>query len=402
MLYDLLIIGAGASGLMCGMTAAQRGRRVLILEHNDRPGQKILISGGGRCNFSNENISAENYISQNPDFCRSALSRFKTEDILKFLDAHKIQYVKEAGGEFFCKGSARLIHSALVSAAMKAGAKIVTGCGEISVSKDGSFVVRAGQKAFSAKALVVATGGISYPKLGASGIGHRIAAQFGINVTELRPGLVPFVMGGTHSAFCRRLAGISLEVEATCKRKRFKGAMLFTHTGLSGPAMLQTSLYWDKSLPISINALPNMDIATLLERERAGGNKVLLKNFLSGLLPRRFVESWCDLQKIEQRPMCAYPEKRLKEISALMKAWQLRPAATEGYDIAEVTLGGVDTREISSKTFESLKVPGLYFIGEVLDVTGELGGYNLHWAWASGHAAGTTGHGASLLFSLIF
>lgn len=388
MIHDMIIIGAGASGLMCGMTAARKGKRVLVLEHNDRSGQKILVSGGGRCNFSNENISAENYISQNPDFCRSALSRFKTEDILKFLDAHKIQYVKEAGGEFFCKGSARLIHSALVSATLKAGAKIVTGCGEISVSKEDHFSVRAGQKAFSAKALVVATGGISYPKLGASGIGHKIAAGFGINVTELRPGLVPFVMGETHSAFCRKLAGISFEVEATCNRKRFKGAMLFTHTGLSGPAMLQLSLYWDKGLPISIDALPDVDIATVFERERTKGNKVLLKNFLSGLLPRRFVESWCELQKIEQRPLCAYSEKGLRDISALLKAWQLRPTSTEGYDIAEVTVGGVDTKGISSKTFESLKVPGLYFIGEVLDVTGELGGYNLHWAWASGHAAG--------------
>ncbi len=337
---DVIIIGAGASGLMCGMTAARRGRSVLILEHNDRPGQKILVSGGGRCNFSNENISAENYISQNPDFCRSALSRFKTADILNFLDTHKIQYVKEAGGEFFCKGSARLIHSALVSTAMKAGAKIVTGCGEVSVSKKDHFIIRAGEKIFDTKALVVATGGLSYPKLGASGIGHKLAAQFGINVIELRPGLVPFVMGGAYSAFCRRLAGISLDVEATCNRKKVKGAMLFTHTGLSGPAMLQLSLYWDKGLPISIDVLPDVDIAAVLESERVKGSKVLLKNFLSGLLPRRFVESWCDLQKIEQRPICAYSEKGLKAISALMKAWQLRPASTEGYDIAEVTVGG--------------------------------------------------------------
>lgn len=339
MLYDVLIIGAGASGLLCGVTAALRGKRVLLLDHNKRPGQKILASGGGRCNFSNEGVSAENYISKNQDFCRSAISRFKTADILNFLDAHKIQYIREDGEKLFCKGSSRFIHSALVSAALKAGAKIFTDCGKISVSKGGCFVAHAKQETFNAKVLVVAAGGLSYKNLGATDLGHKLARRFGHKITEVRPGLVPLIFSNEDKERFKGLAGVSFGAKVSCGGKSFDGGVVLTHTGLSGPAILQISSYWRP------------------------GEKILVE---FSNLPRR-----------------------LKKVLKDTPHFEFIPSGTAGLDKAEVTVGGVSTDEISSKTMESKRVKGLYFIGEVLDVTGELGGYNLHWAWASGHAAGS-------------
>ncbi len=337
---QVVIIGAGASGLMCAIEAGKRGRKVIVIDHSGSAGRKIFASGGGRCNFTNLNIGEENYISTNEGFVRSALARFTPDKITELLKKHNISYRHKTAGQLFCAGSSRQVVNMLMQECKKAGVTfLLNNKIETIEKKDATFIIKCGQKTFKADALVVATGGLSYPKLGASDFGYKIARQFGIKVTECRPALVPLRFGVSDMRIVGNLSGVSLKVKVTCNKQSFVDDMLFTHSGLSGPAILQISSYWRPGDVIILN-LPS-----------------------DQHLPRRL--AGLDLHN-----------------------WKLKPIGTMGYNEAEVTSGGVDTKEISSKTFESRKISGLYFIGEVLDVTGQLGGYNLHWAWASGFAAG--------------
>jgi predicted Rossmann fold flavoprotein len=388
MTIDAIIIGGGASGLMCAVTAARRGKKVVVLEHARGAAQKVLVSGGGRCNFSNTNISADNFVSKNPDFCRSAISRYATRDILAFMDRHKISYVEKDNGQLFCNGSARLIVGVFLKECRDHKVKLITGCEVQDVSRGRIFTVKTDKGSFSAPALVVASGGVSYQKLGATGIGYDIARQFGLNVNATRPGLVPFVLKKADREYFGRLAGVSVNVELKYQTRRFNGGLLFTHKGLSGPVILQTSLYWEPGEKIVVDFLPGQDIHEDVKAEHGRGSRVLLKNYLGKFLPISLAEALCKRVRIEQKPLASYSSVEIQGLAPKLRSCEIVPAATEDFETAEVTLGGVDTTGISSKTFESEKVEGLYFVGEVLDVTGQLGGYNLHWAWASGHAAG--------------
>lgn len=389
MVFDAIVIGAGASGLMCALTAAGRGRRVIVLDHNAEAGRKIMLSGGGRCNFSNMDVSSDHYISSNPHFCKSALSRFGADDFLQMMKESQISFLQEEDGRLFCKGPARLILEMLVNGCRARGVEIIGRCGVRRVSKGDVFEVYCYRRTFESKELIIATGGLSYMNLGASGLGYDVARYFGMNVIEPRPGLVPLVFKRKEKDFFCRLAGVSMcEVGVVCGGENFRGAVLITHRGLSGPAILDASLYWTEGKDISIDLFPNLDLQTELEDEKARGSRALLKNCLASHLPKRFAESWCEWNCIEQKPIAGYSHAQIRDVASKLKVWNFVPHSTEGFDSAEVTGGGVDTDQISSKTFESKIVRGLYFIGEVLDVTGRLGGYNLHWAWSSGHAAG--------------
>jgi predicted Rossmann fold flavoprotein len=383
--WDVIIIGAGASGLFCAIECGRRGRSVLVLDHADRACSKVLVSGGGRCNFTNLNVTPAHYLSSNPHFCRSALARFTPGDLLAILKAHRIPFFEKEAGQLFCARTSRDIASSLKQECDNANAVVRLGCRIDSVKKEERFRLVTGQGIFLADSLVVATGGLSYQNLGASGFGHDLARQFGLNVIPPRPALVPFTWRGPDKKMFQGLAGVSVECAISCGKKEFPGSMLFTHRGLSGPAALQASLYWNRGEALAIDLLPGEDMAAVFETGR--GAKLELKTVLSRFFPRRFADLWCGLFA-PSRPINQYSEKDLRAIVERLHAWRIIPGGTEGYGTAEVTAGGVDTDEISSKTMEAKKVPGLYFIGEVLDVTGELGGYNLHWAWASGHAAG--------------
>ncbi len=381
---DVIIIGAGASGLFCAIECGKRGRSVLVLDHGDRIGSKILISGGGRCNFTNLNISADHYLSGNRHFCRSALARFTPQDMLSLLKKHGIKFYEKEEGQLFCAGSSRDIVAMLQNECRDAGVEVLTKCRISGARKENVFKVKTEQRTFHSGSFVVATGGMSYPNLGASGFGFDIARQFGLKVTQLRPALVPLSFSAHDQKIFRDLAGISLDGAVTSGSTRFRGGILFTHRGLSGPAILQVSSYWTKGTSIIIDLLPETkDLFAATRRSRKE-----LRNLLSEYFPKRFVESWCDLHQLPSKPIIQHSDKELRSIMERLHAWEVKPSGTEGYHTAEVTAGGVDTEDISSKTMEALKVPGLYFIGEVLDVTGQLGGYNLHWAWASGRAAG--------------
>jgi predicted Rossmann fold flavoprotein len=382
---DVIIVGAGASGLFCAMECGKRGRSVLVLDHAGRICSKVLISGGGRCNFTNRNITADDYLSGNPHFCRSALARFTPRDMLSLLKKHGIAWYEKEAGQLFCVHSARDIVAMLRSECHDAGVDIRLQSVIRKVSKEDSFAVETEEGTFLSESLVVATGGLSYRNLGASGFGHALARQFGLTVTELKPALVPLVFSpGDQKAFAG-LAGISLDASIACGRRNFRGNILFTHRGLSGPAALQASSSWKKEMPVTIDLFPDAEPGAVFSAVR--GSRIELRNLLGRSFPKRFVEAWCK-RYVPSRPLVAYSDKELREIEERLHAWEIRPAGTEGYDRAEVTAGGVDTGGISSKTMEAGAVSGLYFIGEVLDVTGRLGGYNLHWAWASGHAAG--------------
>jgi predicted Rossmann fold flavoprotein len=376
--FDVVVIGGGAAGMMCALTAGRRGRSVALLEHNDRVGKKIAISGGGRCNFTNLRAGPDNYLSASPDFCRSALARFRPSDFLAMVEQHGIAYHEKTLGQQFCNTSSRAIIEMLVAECREAGVKILCGCTVQDARKPGGFALETSHGSMEAGSLVVATGGLSFPKLGATDFGHRLAAQFGLRVTALRPGLVPLVWEEGDSAFVE-LSGLSLPVTAACGGARFAEAMLFTHRGVSGPAILQISSYWNGRDPIEIDLLPG---AT--DELRAGGP---LLPQLAKVWPRRFAEVWCD-RHAPKRPLAQCSKTEREAVENALRRWPLRFSGTEGYPKAEVTLGGVDTRDLSSKTFEARAVPGLFFIGEVVDVTGWLGGYNFQWAWASGHAAG--------------
>ncbi len=385
---EVTIIGGGAAGLMCALTAARRGRRVVICEHNARAGKKLLVSGGGRCNFSNRQVDASHYFSSNPHFVKSALARFTPNDMTAFLDAGGIPHEERGGGELFCTCAAARLVDWLVEACRTAGVQIRTECDIRSVQRDAHFSISTNDGTIASEALVIATGGLSYPELGAGDFGHRLAKQFGLRVTPCRPALVPLRLGASDARRFGDLSGVSLEARVTCGKRTLSGGLLFTHHGLSGPAILKASLIWENGKPIHIDLLPKTDILASLKAAHADGRRVELKNFLAGMLPRRLAEAWCTAYA-PSKPLIDYSLPQIKAIADQLHCWEVTPARTEGWQRAEVTLGGVDTKAISSKTMEARDVPNLFFIGEVLDVTGMLGGYNLHWAWASGTAAGT-------------
>jgi len=382
---DVLIAGAGAAGMMCALTAAQRGRSVLLLDHSEKLAEKIRISGGGRCNFTNLNTKQENYLSGNPHFCRSALARFTPQHFIALLQKHGISFHEKTLGQLFCDEGSEAIIAMLKSECDAAGVRWWMSCSIQNIAKDDTFQVATSRGMFKARSLVIATGGLSIPKIGATPFGYRIAQQFGIPVTKLKPGLVPLGFHPEEWAAYSELAGISVDAVVNYGKQSFRENLLFTHRGLSGPAILQVSSYWEHGQPLSINLLPDHDMHGLFAQQR--GSRMLLGNFLAQYLPRRFAEIWC-MQFAENKPINQYADKELAALAARLHDWQITPNGTLGYAKAEVTCGGVDTRALSSKTMECNEVPGLYFIGEVVDVTGQLGGYNLQWAWSSGYAAG--------------
>jgi predicted Rossmann fold flavoprotein len=382
---DVIIIGAGASGLMCAREAGKRKRSVLLIDHAAKTASKIRISGGGRCNFTNLHAGPGNYLSQNPDFCRSALSRFTPEDFTRLLDRYRVPYYEKENGQLFCSHTARDVVEMLHAECRNAGVEILLHQSVRSIEKGHSFVVGTGREVLESQSLVIATGGLSYAPLGATDLGYRIARQFGMKITPLSPGLVPFTFATGDAAFFKELSGVALDVSIQCGKTGVRGEILFTHSGMSGPAVLQTSLYWKKGDFIVIDLLPGLDALELLMNEPK--SRIEAHTWLAGYLPKRFSKMFCTRYFVS-KPLYQYNRRELEDVASRLHRWSLRPEGTAGYIQAEVTVGGIDTKELSSKTFEVKKVPGLYFIGEVLDVTGQLGGFNLHWAWASGSAAG--------------
>lgn len=382
---DVIIIGAGASGLMCAVEAGKRGRSVLVLDHAEKIGKKIRVSGGGRCNFTNTDVRPDNYLSYNPHFCKSALARFTPNDFIAMLERHGVGYYEKEAGQLFCKESSGEIITMLQRECGRAGVETDLHCRIEEVRKDDLFTLQTSHGTFESDSLVVATGGISYPQIGATDIGYRIARQFGLKVTEVRPALVPFTFTPEDRKLAIELSGISLNAAVSCGGRVFSGDILFTHKGLSGPAILQASSYWNPGDDVKISLLPDADAYELFISRRHGNME--MKNLIAEHLPRRFALKWCDIN-IQSKPVNQYSDKELRVIADKLHNWTIKPAGTEGYKTAEVTLGGVDTEELSSKTMEAKKIQGLYFTGEVVDVTGQIGGYNLHWAWASGFAAG--------------
>ncbi|HWS86051.1 MAG TPA: NAD(P)/FAD-dependent oxidoreductase [Pyrinomonadaceae bacterium] len=385
MKVDVIVIGGGAAGLMCAFVAGGRGRRVVVLEHNERVGRKIEISGGGRCNFTNVNTTAGNFISRNPHFAKSALARYTPADFVALVGRHAIRYHEKKLGQLFCDGSSRQVIEMLLAECDAAGVRVVTGCRVEEVSKSGLFQVKTGRGEFESESLVVATGGLSIPKLGATDFGYRLARQFGLKVVQPEPALVPLTLAPRDLAGFQPLSGVSVPAVVRCDGAEFAENVLVTHRGLSGPAVLQISSYWSRGMELSVDLLPGRDARALLEHRRAAGAE--LHTALAQHLPRRFAQVWAELFA-PPRPLRAYTDAEVERVAAMLHDWRIRPAGTEGFQKAEVTRGGVSTDELSSKTMGSRNVPGLYFIGEVVDVTGHLGGYNFQWAWASGHAAG--------------
>ncbi|PCI43129.1 MAG: aminoacetone oxidase family FAD-binding enzyme [Proteobacteria bacterium] len=386
-IYDVIVLGAGAAGLMCAAEAGNRGRRVLILDHAEKAGKKILISGGGRCNFTNLYASANDFLSQNPHFCKSALARFTQYDTLEMFEKQGITWHEREHGQLFCDGSAKQVVDMLLEKCAESHVTIQL-CTKIDkIVKHTGFDIYSDQGVFACESLVVATGGLSIPKMGATGFGYQIARQFDLNIIETEAGLVPFRLTSQAHDSLKALAGISLPVEASCAGQSFREAMLFTHRGISGPAMLQISSYWQAGEVVGINLLPDLDVRTWLVEQKVARGKQHLRTVLADILPKRLVLHWCELY-IPDKPLQSLSDADLDMIVLQLQGWQLKPAATEGYRTAEVTLGGVDTACLSSKTMQARDVEGLYFIGEVVDVTGHLGGFNFQWAWASGYCAG--------------
>lgn len=383
MIYDAIIIGGGAAGLFCAFSAGRRGKKVLVIEHNAEVGRKILISGGGRCNFTNIYTSPENFISQNPHFCKSALSRYTSRDFVQLIQNHKITYYEKKLGQLFCRESSRSIVEMLLAECRSARVEIKTGCTVTGVEKCENFRLVTNHGVFEAKNLVVACGGLSFSKIGATDLGYRIARQFGLKVVQTRPSLVALVFEGESH---KQLAGVSLDAIVTTGKQSFRENILFTHRGLSGPSILQISNYWHKGKPASINLLPDLDAKQLLTEAREDRQNV--SNYLSQFLPHRLSRDLAE-RCSPGKSIASFDRKEIERLSAEISNWQVNFRETEGYDRAEVTLGGVSTGELSSQTMEAKNVSGLYFIGEIVDVTGWLGGYNFQWAWASAHAAAT-------------
>ncbi|MEP6786786.1 MAG: NAD(P)/FAD-dependent oxidoreductase [Acidobacteriota bacterium] len=384
MIYDAIIIGGGAAGLFCAIEAGKRKLKVMVVEHNAEVGRKIIISGGGRCNFTNIDTRAENFISQNPHFCKSALSRYTPKDFVDLVKKHKIDYYEKKLGQLFCRESSRQIVDMLLSECRKSRVTIKTGCAVDSVTKNERFAIETNHGRFQAKNLVVACGGLSFPKIGASDMGYRIARQFKLKIVETRPSLVALVLDGKDFS---RLAGLSVDAVVTAGKQSFRENILFTHRGMSGPAILQVSNYWRRSETVSFQFAPDTDVVKQLSENAKSRRN--LSNFLAEFLPQRFADEFA-VREFENKPLYQMNVHELESVVERLNDWQLKFRETEGYDRAEVTLGGVSTDELSSQTMEAKKVPGLYFIGEVVDVTGWLGGYNFQWAWSSAYATGTS------------
>ena len=384
MKYDAVIIGGGAAGLFCAARAGKRGKRVLVIEHNAEVGRKIIISGGGRCNFTNIHTSAENFISQNPHFCKSALSQYTAGDFIGLVRQHKIDFYEKKLGQMFCRQSSRQIVGLLLKDCRDARVEIRTGCSVTTIRKPDSFKVCTGQGDFETANVIIACGGLSFAKIGATDFGYRIARQFGLKIVPTRPSLVAMVFeGGGYSG----LAGVSIDAAVTAGKATFRENILFTHRGLSGPAILQISNYWHRGQPVSVDLVPDMNFAKPTDDAR--GVRKDVANYLTQFLPRKFVTHFA-VPSLLNRKVSDLSKSDWLEIGEQLNNWQVTFRETEGYDRAEVTLGGVSTDELSSKTMESKKVPGLYFIGEIVDVTGWLGGYNFQWAWSSAFAAASS------------
>ncbi len=385
--YDVAVIGAGAAGLFCAATAGKRGRKVLVLEHNDQAGAKLLISGGGRCNFTNLTVKPANFISNNPHFCKSALAGYSNHDFIALVQAHKIAFHEKRLGQLFCDGSAKEILAMLLGLCQAGGVDMRLSTAVTGVSKPDKYRVETDKGLFTADTLVLATGGLSIPKMGATGFAYDVARQFGLKLTDIRAGLVPLTFTGEPWAWMQGLSGVSFEAVARCGKAAFAEAALFTHRGLSGPAVLQISSYWQPGQALSLDMLPGQDAYEFLLARKAERPRAELKTILGEVLPARLAHSLLQ-PPLGNHVIGDMPNKALKNTAEMINRFPLRPAGTEGYAKAEVTLGGVDTNALSSKTMEARDVPGLFVVGEAVDVTGWLGGYNFQWAWSSGFAAG--------------
>jgi len=387
--YQVIVLGAGAAGLMCGATSAANGRSTLVVDHAKQAGKKILISGGGRCNFTNTYTSPENFISENPHFCKSALSRYTQWDFIALVEKHGIAWHEKTLGQLFCDDTAKDIVRMLLNECASAGAEVQLRTEIRDYSHSGEhYEVVTSSGTFTADKLVIATGGLSMPKLGATPLGYKIAEHFGHSIIPVRAGLVPFTLHPDDKAAFEPLAGVSLEISASTPLNQFREAMLFTHRGVSGPAILQISSYWKPGDPVVINLLPQQDALSYLSEAKAQHPRQALTTLLQDHLPKRVVATMKAYHQWPDKNIANYADAELQQVAAQLNEWNLHPNGTEGYRTAEVTLGGVNVNEVSSKTMESKRQPGLYFIGEVLDVTGWLGGYNFQWAWSSAVACG--------------
>ncbi|MFK7839559.1 MAG: NAD(P)/FAD-dependent oxidoreductase [Bdellovibrionales bacterium] len=386
--YDVIVIGAGAAGLMCAITAGQRGRKTLLIEHSKKIGEKIRISGGGRCNFTNLHAKPENFLSGNPHFCKSALAQYDQHDFITLVEKHAIKYHEKKLGQLFCDNSATQIIDMLVDECKKSQVTIAleTTVNNVDKSND-TYTIQTDQGTLTCESLVIASGGLSIPKIGATRFGYDIAKQFGLKVLETFPALVPFTFQTNILERCKSLSGLSVEASVSCNGATFDEGLLFTHRGLSGPSILQISSYWKEGDAITVNLAPETDMLEFFKNRRETNPKQDIETALSHILPARLAEHICEDTKIVGR-LTELGNKKIETLAAAVNDWRIKPAGTEGYRTAEVTLRGVDTNEISSKTMETRKHPGLYFIGEVVDVTGHLGGYNFQWAWSSGFVAG--------------
>lgn len=387
--YDVIIIGAGAAGLMCAIEAGKRGRRVLLADHRAKIAEKIRISGGGRCNFTNLHTQPQSFISRNPHFCKSALKQFTVQDFIAMVQRHGIAFHEKKLGQLFCDNSAAQIIDMLLAEARAAGVTLETetkilGIEAVSV---GGFKIKTSRGDQSCASLVIATGGLSIPKIGATNFGYETAKKFGLNIIKPRPGLVPLTFDGALLERCKLLTGISVDAEVRCGKQVFAEGLLFTHRGLSGPSILQISSYWQAGEEISVNLVPGINALDFLKDKKKGQPKSHVDNALAEIMPKRLAQSICADQGCDGA-LGSLPDAKLEALARAVNDWRVIPTGTEGYRTAEVTLGGIDTDELSSQTMEVKKQPGLYFIGEVVDVTGHLGGFNFQWAWSSGYAAG--------------
>ena len=387
--YDVIIIGAGAAGMMCAATAGQRGRRVWLIDHAKKIGEKIRISGGGRCNFTNIYAAPDAYLSKNPHFCKSALKQYTQYDFIDLVKSYGIAYHEKKLGQLFCDDSAQQIIDMLLEECKKADVALNTGVTVDTIHKqeDGVYYVITGAGEYTASSVVVATGGLSIPKIGATKFAYMIAEEFGLRIIPPRAGLVPLTFQNELLEFCKELSGISVDANVRCGKTSFREGLLFTHRGLSGPSILQISSYWKEGEDISINLLPDLDVDTYLKDQRNHNPKMDVKNTIADLLPVRLTQKICEELQLSGKTG-EISDKIISRIAMRLNDWRIKPSGTEGYRTAEVTLGGVDTDELSSKTMEVKKHPGLFFIGEAVDVTGHLGGYNFQWAWSSGVVAG--------------
>lgn len=383
--FDAVIVGAGAAGMMCALAAGNRGRRVALIEHLERPGAKILISGGGRCNFTNLEVSPQRFLSANPHFCKSALSRYTQHDFIAMVERHRIRYHEKTQGQLFCDGSARQIVEMLLAECAAAKVDMRLGYRVAQITRGDRFRVETDRGVFVAPALVIATGGLSIPKMGATGFAYDLANRFGLPLIEPRPGLVPLKVAGETLGLCRSLSGVSVEATVTCGDQSFRENILFTHRGLSGPAILQISSYWRKGDTLSIDLLPGIDADAFLKERRRARPRAEPANVLAEVLPGRLARALAETES--KVTMANLSDRSLATIAARLKSWTVTPVESEGWSKAEVTVGGIDTAALSSKTMEAREVPGLFVIGEAVDVTGWLGGYNFQWAWSSGWCA---------------